>query len=55
MGFVLDSPLHLWSARAIADPSVPTSRRDLLDDLALVSGITADGVTAPPDHRLSQS
>jgi len=54
MGFVLDSPLHLWSARAIGDPSVPSSRRDLLDDLALVSGITADGVTAPPDQRLSR-
>src|SRR3954469_3448262 len=23
MGFVLDSPLHLWSARAMADPTVP--------------------------------
>jgi alkylation response protein AidB-like acyl-CoA dehydrogenase len=53
MGFVLDSPLHLWSARAIADPSVSRARRDVLDDLATAAGITADGVTAPPDHRLS--
>ena len=53
MGFVLDSPLHLWSARAIGDPTVPSTRRQLLDDLADASGITADGVTAPPDHRVT--
>lgn len=55
MGFVLDSPLHLWSARAIADPTVPLSRRQVLDDLAEASGITADAVTIPPDHRLTQN
>jgi alkylation response protein AidB-like acyl-CoA dehydrogenase len=53
MGFVLDSPLHLWSARAIADPTVCRSRREVLDDLADASGITADGIAAPPDHRVS--
>lgn len=53
MGFVLDSPLHLWSARAIADPTVRATRRQLLDDLADASGVTADGVTAPPDHRVT--
>ena len=53
MGFVLDSPLHLWSARAIADPTVPRTRRQLLDDLANASGVTADGIAAPPDHRLT--
>lgn len=53
MGFVLDSPLHLWSARAIADPTVPRTRRQLLDDLATAAGITADGATAPRDHRLT--
>ena len=54
MGFVLDSPLHLWSARAIDDPTVPMSHRDLLDDLAAASGITADAIAAPADHRLTQ-
>jgi alkylation response protein AidB-like acyl-CoA dehydrogenase len=34
MGFVLDSPLHLWSARAVADPTTPLTRRHLLDRLA---------------------
>jgi alkylation response protein AidB-like acyl-CoA dehydrogenase len=53
MGFVLDSPLHLWSARAIADPTVPRTRRQLLDDLADASGLTADGMATPPDHRLT--
>ena len=53
MGFVLDSPLHLWSARAIADPTVPMTRAELLDDLAAASGVTVDGITAPPDHRIS--
>jgi alkylation response protein AidB-like acyl-CoA dehydrogenase len=53
MGFVLDSPLHLWSARAISDPAVPRTRRQLLDDLADASGITADGITTRPDHRVS--
>jgi alkylation response protein AidB-like acyl-CoA dehydrogenase len=53
MGFVLDSPLHLWSARAISDPTVFRSRRDVLDDLADASGITADGIVVPPDHRVS--
>jgi len=33
MGFVLDSPLHLWSARAVADPTVPMTRRELLDEI----------------------
>lgn len=53
MGFVLDSPLHLWSARAISDPTVPRTRRQLLDDLADASGIGATGIAAPPDHRVS--
>lgn len=53
MGFVLDSPLHLWSARAIADPTVFRTRREMLDDLANASGITAGGIVAPPDHRLT--
>jgi len=51
MGFVLDSPLHLWSARAIDDPSVPMTRRQLLDELAAASGLTADEIIAPPEHR----
>jgi alkylation response protein AidB-like acyl-CoA dehydrogenase len=34
MGFVLDSPLHLWSARAVSDPTAPVGRRQLLDALA---------------------
>jgi alkylation response protein AidB-like acyl-CoA dehydrogenase len=55
MGFVLDSPLHLWSARAIADPSVPMTRRQLLDDLSTASGITADDIKAPPEHRAAQA
>ena len=53
MGFVLDSPLHLWSARAVADPTIPMSRRQLLDALADASGITATGVVVPPDHRVA--
>ena len=53
MGFVLDSPLHLWSARAVADPTVPMARRRLLDALADAAGITADAVAVPPDHRLT--
>jgi len=44
MGFVLDSPLHLWSARAVADPTLPLSRRQLLDALA-------DSIEAIPQHR----
>ena len=55
MGFVLDSPLHLWSARAVADPTVPLGRRHLLDQLADASGITADAVTVPPDHRAAST
>lgn len=51
MGFVLDSPLHLWSARAVADPTTPYARRHLLDDLAAASGITPDAVGLPADHR----
>lgn len=51
MGFVLDSPLHLWSARAVADPTVPLARRHLLDEIAAASGIHADHVTVPVDHR----
>lgn len=39
MGFVLDSPLHLWSARAVADPTAPWSRRHLLDGLAESLGL----------------
>ena len=54
MGFVLDSPLHLWSARAIADPTAMRARRVVLDDLATAAGITAGGVPVPPDHRLTQ-
>jgi alkylation response protein AidB-like acyl-CoA dehydrogenase len=53
MGFVLDSPLHLWSARAIADPTVPMDHRRLLDRLAQALGVTADGVVVPPDHRVA--
>jgi alkylation response protein AidB-like acyl-CoA dehydrogenase len=53
MGFVLDSPLHLWSARAVADPTVPMTRADLLDEIADSSGITAEGIAVPPDHRVS--
>lgn len=53
MGFVLDSPLHLWSARAAADPTVPLPRRHLLDRLADASGIGADRVVVPADHRAS--
>jgi alkylation response protein AidB-like acyl-CoA dehydrogenase len=44
MGFVLDSPLHLWSARAVADPTAPRGRRHLLD-------VLADEVRVQPDHR----
>ncbi|MDQ1697157.1 MAG: hypothetical protein QOJ03_2510, partial [Frankiaceae bacterium] len=54
MGFVLDSPLHLWSARAVADPTVPLTRRHLLDHLCTASGITAAEIVAPPDHRVAQ-
>ena len=53
MGFVLDSPLHLWSARAVVDPAVPMTRAELLDDLADASGITADVIVEPLDHRVS--
>jgi alkylation response protein AidB-like acyl-CoA dehydrogenase len=52
MGFVLDSPLHLWSARAVCDPTAPRARRDLLDSLATSLGITADDVRVAPQHRL---
>jgi alkylation response protein AidB-like acyl-CoA dehydrogenase len=45
MGFVLDSPLHLWSARAIADPTLPLSRRRLLDELATTA------IRVAPKHR----
>ena len=55
MGFVLDSPLHLWSARAIADPTTPWSRRHLLDRLSAANGVTAGAVSVPPDHRLATS
>ncbi len=55
MGFVLENPLHLWSARAIADPTVPFGRRQLLAMLASAHGIRADKVLAPPHHRLSGS
>lgn len=44
MGFVLDSPLHLWSARAVGDPTAPLGRRHLLDALA-------DRVEVTPHHR----
>ena len=54
MGFVLDSPLHLWSARAVADPTVPLSRRQLLDELCTATGVTSTGIDAPPDHRVLQ-
>ena len=54
MGFVLDSPLHLWSARAVADPTVPMARRHLLDKLCEASGITADSIPVLPDHRVAQ-
>jgi hypothetical protein len=51
MGFVLDSPLHLWSARAAADPTAPLARRHLLDLAAASGGISAHGVDMPRDHR----
>lgn len=51
MGFVLDSPLHLWSARAIADPTAPGSRRQLLDLLGAALGLSAQGLRTPADHR----
>ena len=51
MGFVLDSPLHLWSARAVADPSARPSRRALLDALASSLGLTTEGVRLPAEHR----
>ena len=54
MGFVLDSPLHLWSARAVADPTVPMARRRLLDNLCNASGITAEDISVLPDHRIAQ-
>src|SRR3954465_7327917 len=53
MGFVLDSPMHLWSARAIADPTVPMDRRQLLDRLAEALGVTAEAVVVPADHRVA--
>jgi alkylation response protein AidB-like acyl-CoA dehydrogenase len=52
MGFVLDSPLHLWSARAVSDPTAPRAGRDLLDALATSLGLTADDVRVAPQHRL---
>ena len=52
MGFVLDSPLHLWSARAVADPTVPATRRELLELLATSTGLPPDGqVTVAAGHR----
>ena len=53
MGFVLDSPLHLWSARAVDDPTATESRRHLLDRLSEANGVTADVVAVPDDHRLA--
>jgi len=54
MGFVLDSPLHLWSARAVADPTAPAgSRGRLLDVLGSALGLAPEGFQAPPSHRLS--
>lgn len=52
MGFVLDSPLHLWSARAVGDPTVPATRRALLEQLATVTGLPCEGAPSlPPQHR----
>jgi alkylation response protein AidB-like acyl-CoA dehydrogenase len=51
MGFVLDSPLHLWSARAVADPTAPRSRRLLTHDLASALGLEPDALRLPPQHR----
>jgi alkylation response protein AidB-like acyl-CoA dehydrogenase len=51
MGFVLDSPLHLWSARAVSDPTAPRARRDLLDALADAVGIRAEGIRVAPQHH----
>lgn len=51
MGFVLDSPLHLWSARAVTDPTAPSSRRHLLDALGSSLGLAADGLRLPAHHR----
>jgi hypothetical protein len=51
MGFVLDSPLHLWSARAVADPTLPRGRRRLLDGLGSALGFSASGLQPSPHHR----
>jgi alkylation response protein AidB-like acyl-CoA dehydrogenase len=51
MGFVLDSPLHLWSARAVSDPTAPGTRRSLLDALSASLGLTAHGVRVAEPHR----
>lgn len=51
MGFVLDSPLHLWSARAVADPSALRGRRHLLDSAAEALGVGATGFTVPAPLR----
>lgn len=51
MGFVLDSPLHLWSARAVADPTALAPRRQLVGSLASALGLEADGLRLPPPHR----
>jgi alkylation response protein AidB-like acyl-CoA dehydrogenase len=51
MGFVLDSPLHLWSARAVADPTLPRGRRHLLDGLGSALGFSAAGLQPSPHHR----
>lgn len=47
MGFVLDSPLHLWSERAVADPTVPMTRRELLDEIDQVTQAVRPGPLSP--------
>ena len=53
MGFVLDSPLHLWSARAVADGTGPTSRRQLIDELGAALGLTDHALRLPANHRVA--
>lgn len=51
MGFVLDSPLHLWSARAAGDPTAPGGRARVLDVLSQGLGLTPDAFEVRPHHR----
>jgi len=47
MGFVLDSPLHLWSERAVADPTMPMTRRELLDEIDQATQAAEPGSLSP--------